>query len=64
MCGITYQMSVPSFKLIFQNMYKKSRKIFVGGESDLAPPSECFCPPEDQKLHSHDENQQGKTLTV
>ena len=36
---------------------KKNQKTFRWLGALLTPSSECFCPPEDQKLPNHDENQ-------
>ena len=52
-------MYMPSFKLISQNMYKKSPENFSLAGALVTPPFKCSCPPEGKKLPNHDENQQG-----
>ena len=58
MCDTTYQMYMPSFKLISQNMSKKSPENFSLAESSSnTPPFKRSCPPEGQKMPNHEENQ-------
>ena len=50
-------MYMPSFKLISQNINKKSLENFSLAGSSGNTPFQVFCLPEGQKLPNHDENQ-------